>query len=154
LLLGQFREAAQKIAVGECPLLPALDPWLLGLQDFCQRSVPDIAPLATSVGNEAMVQNRVDPTTQVSIIAALVPARERPFEAVLNEIVGALSVTAQQRAGVSAQSGYVRFEEFGGVPGRALRRQRAAIHRTTSNAEDTCGIAKCSQETTDQRPEK
>jgi len=36
----------------------------------------------------------------------------------------------------------------------APRRRRAAIHRTTSNTELASGIAKCSQETTDQRPEK
>jgi hypothetical protein len=42
-----------------------------------------------------MVQNRKEPTTQVSIGTALVPARERPFEAILNKIVGTLSVTVQ-----------------------------------------------------------
>src|SRR5271168_3751724 len=98
-----------------------------------------------------MVQNRIEPATQVSVGTPLVPARERPFEAVLNEIVGALSVAAQQRVAVSAQAGDVCFEEFGGVPGRALHRRRAAIHRTTSNTEPACGIAKCSQEKTDQR---
>src|SRR6516162_1019366 len=69
------------------------------------------------------------------------PARERAFEAVLNEIVGTLSVTAQQRVGVSAQSRDVRFQEFGGVPQCAPRRRRAAIHRTTSNLELARGIA-------------
>ena len=36
----------------------------------------------------------------------------------------------------------------------APRRRRAAIHRTTSNTELASGIAKCSQETADQQPEK
>jgi hypothetical protein len=42
-----------------------------------------------------VVEDRVDPTAQIPIGSALVPARERPFETVLNEIVGALSITAQ-----------------------------------------------------------
>jgi hypothetical protein len=95
LLLRQLGKAAQEIAVGERPFLPALDPRLLGLQDFRQRAVPDVAPLATSAGNKPMVQNRKEPTMQVSIGTALVPARERPFEAILNKIVGTLSVTVQ-----------------------------------------------------------
>ena len=77
------------------------------------------------------------------------PARERTFEAVLNEIVGTVSVTAQQRVRVSAQSGDVRFEEFGGVSECARRRRGAAIQRTTLDAGPACGIAKCSQATTD-----
>jgi hypothetical protein len=72
----------------------------------------EIASPATPVGSEPMVQNRIDPSAQVSIDTALMPARERSFEAVLNEIVGTLSVTAQQRACVSTQSGDVRFEKF------------------------------------------
>jgi hypothetical protein len=44
-----------------------------------------------------------------------VPPGERPFEAVLNEIVGSVSVAAQQRAGVPSQSGDVRFEELGRI---------------------------------------
>jgi hypothetical protein len=95
LLLRQLGKAAQEIAVGERPFLPALDPRLLGLQDFRQWAVPDVAPLATSAGNKPMVQNRKEPTMQVSIGTALVPARERPFEAILNKIVGTLSVTVQ-----------------------------------------------------------
>jgi hypothetical protein len=95
LLLRQLGKAAQEITVGERPFLPALDPRLLGLRDFCQRAVPDVAPLPTSAGNKPMVQNRKEPTTQVSIGTALVPARERPFEAILNKIVGILSVTVQ-----------------------------------------------------------
>jgi hypothetical protein len=101
-----------------------------------------------------MVQNCVDPTTQVSVSTALVPARERPFEAVLNKIVGTLSVSMQQRIGISPQSGDLRFEEFGRVSGCAPRRRRAAIHWTTSNTEPACGIAKGSQATIDQRTEK
>ena len=95
MLLRQLGKAAQKIAVGERLFLPALDARLLGLQEFRQRPPSDIAALATSVGDEPMVQNRVDPTTQISIGTALVPARERPFEAILNKIVGTLSVTVQ-----------------------------------------------------------
>jgi hypothetical protein len=110
LLFRQFGKAAQKIAVGDRFFLPSLDTRLLGLQDFRQRAVRDNAPPATSASNKPMVQNRIEPTTQVSIGTALMPARERPFEAVLNEVVGTLSVTAQQRVCVSAQSGDVRFE--------------------------------------------
>jgi hypothetical protein len=152
LLLRQLGKAAQKIAVGERLFLPALDTGLLGLQDFGQRPVPDISPLATLVGNKPMVQNRVDPTARVAISTALVPAGERPFEAVLNKIVGTLSVTAQQSVRVSTQPGDVRLEKLGRVSGCAPRRRRAAIHRTTSNTELASGIAKCSQETVDQRP--
>jgi hypothetical protein len=78
------------------------------------------------------------------------PARERALEAVLNEIVGTLSVTVQQRVRVSAQSRDVRFQEFGGVSECAPRRRRAAIHRTTMDAGPACGIAKCTQATADQ----
>jgi hypothetical protein len=39
-----------------------------------------------------------------------VPARERPFEAVLDKIVGTFLVAAQQHASVSAQPRDVRFE--------------------------------------------
>jgi hypothetical protein len=103
-------KAAQKIAVGEPLFLPALDTRLLGLQDFGQRPVRDNAPPATLVGNKPMVQNRIEPTARIAISTALVPAGKRPFESVLNKIVGTLSVTAQQRVCVSAQSGDVRFE--------------------------------------------
>jgi hypothetical protein len=95
LLLRQSRKAAQKVAMGERPFLPALDTGLFGLQDLRQRSVPVVAPLTAPVGNKPVVENRVDPTAQIPIGSALVPARERPFETVLNEIVGALSITAQ-----------------------------------------------------------
>jgi hypothetical protein len=153
LLLLQFRKTAQKITMSERPFLPALDTRLLGLQDFRQRSAPEIAPLAPSIGDKPMVQDRVDPTAQVAIATTLVPARERPFEAVLNQIVGALSVAAQQRICVSAQPGDVRFEEFGRRSGCAPRRRRAAIHGPTSKTVPACAIAKCSQETTDQLPQ-
>jgi hypothetical protein len=116
--------------------------------------MPDVAPLATSAGNKPMVHNRKEPTTQVSIGTALVPTRERPFEAILNKIVGTLSVTAQQRVCVSTQPGDVRLEEFGRVCGRVPRRRMAAFHRATSNTDPACGIAMCSQETTDQRSDE
>jgi hypothetical protein len=98
-----------------------------------------------------MVQNRVDPTARVAISTALVPAGERPFEAILNKIVGTLSVTAQQRVRVSSQPWDVRLEKLGRVSGCVARRRRAAIHRTTSNTELASGIAKCSRETTNQQ---
>jgi len=41
--------------VSERPFLPALDTRLLGVQDFRQRPVPDIALLAAAVGNKSMV---------------------------------------------------------------------------------------------------
>jgi hypothetical protein len=112
--------------------------------------VPEITPLATSVSNKPVIQNRVDPAAQIAIGAALVPASKRPFEAVLDKVVGALSVTAQQRVCVSAQSGDVRFEKFISIP----RWRVASLHQTTLNTEPACGIAKCSQATTDQRPEE
>jgi hypothetical protein len=88
-----------------------------------------------------MVQDRIYPTAEVSIAAALVPARERSFEAILNEIVGALSVAAQQRVGISAQPGNVRFEEFGRVSSSGPRQRGAAIHGAASNSKPDCGIA-------------
>jgi hypothetical protein len=95
LLLRQFCKATQKITMNERPFLPALDTRLLDLQDLRQRPAPEIAPLAPSISNKSMVQDRVNPTAEVPVGTALMPAGERPFEAILNQIVGTLSVTAQ-----------------------------------------------------------
>jgi len=76
-------------------LLPAVDARLLGIQNIGQRPTLEVMPLATPVDDKPMAQNCVDPTSQVYIATALVPARERPLEAVLNEIVGSLSIAPQ-----------------------------------------------------------
>jgi hypothetical protein len=116
--------------------------------------VPEIASLAAAVGDESMVEDRIYPTAQISIGAALMPAGERPFERVLNEVVGALTVAAQQSVSVAAQSRDVRFEKFGRVSGCTPYKRRAGLHRAISNTEAACGIGKCSQATIDQPPEK
>jgi hypothetical protein len=113
--------------------------------------VPEITPLASPVGNEPMVEDGIDPTAQIPIGSALVPAGECPFEGVLYKIVGPLTVTAQQRVCVAAQSWDMRFEKLGRVSGCTLHGRKAALHRTTSNTEPASGISKCSQATIDQR---
>jgi hypothetical protein len=50
-----------------------------------------------------------------------VPAGDRAFEAVVDEIVGGLAVAASQGAGKAAQTGYVRL--------RSARLDRALRHR-------------------------
>jgi hypothetical protein len=113
--------------------------------------VPEITSLAAPVGNETMVEDRVEPTAQIPIRSALVPAGECPFEDVLYEIIGPLTVTAQQSVRVAAQSWDVRFEKFGRVSACTLHGRKGALHRTTSNTEPASGISKCSQATKDQQ---
>jgi len=64
--------------------------------------VPEIALPAPPVGNEPMIQNREDPTAQIAIGAALVPAGECSFEGILYEVVGGFAIAAQQSVSIAA----------------------------------------------------
>src|SRR5262249_21977715 len=92
-----------------------------------------------------MIQDRINPTAQIAIGAALVPARQCPFEDVLYEVVGSLAVAAQQSVSIAAQSWDVRCEQFSRVSRGTPRKRGHIPHRTTSNTEAAHGIAKCSQ---------
>src|SRR5882762_5995179 len=104
-------------------ILPAVDPRQLGLlrQDVLQATPPRAMP----VSQEAVVKDRVEPTTHVSVGPPQVPARKRAFQRVLHEIVGTLRVTAQQRAGETAQPGNLRFDQSGSVWDRLTVKQTA-----------------------------
>jgi hypothetical protein len=84
------------------------------------------------------------------------PAGERTFEAVLNEIVGALSVAAQQRQSEQSQPRDLGFEEFDRALGCFPQRRRAAIHGVPRipnlSVADEARTAEVIQAMTDRRP--
>jgi hypothetical protein len=84
----------------------------------------------------------------------LMPAAECPFEGVLYEVVGGLTVSAQQSVSIAPQSWDMRFEKFGRVSGCTLCTRWDGRHWTTSDTEAASGIAKCFRATINQRPEK
>src|SRR5215813_12640018 len=101
-----------------------------------------------------MIQDRIDPTAQIAVGAALVPAAECAFKRVLYEVVSGLAVSAQQSVSIAPQSWDMRFEKFGRVSGCTLCRRWDDPHRTTTNTEAASGIAKCSRTTIDPRSEE
>src|SRR6516165_10616888 len=65
------------------------------------------------IAKKSIVKDRVKPTAYVACRPTEVPAGDRAFEAVLHEIVGAVTVAAQQGTSESAQAWNVRFDQRG-----------------------------------------
>jgi hypothetical protein len=91
-----------------------------------QRFVLAAAPKAIPIGDESVIKNCVNPAAQVSFASPLLPAGKGALEAVLQQIIGGLSIAVEQCAGKPAQSRDMLFEEFGLVQGGLADGQRAA----------------------------
>src|SRR5713226_3603105 len=94
-------------------ILPTVNPRQFGV--LRQRAVHAAPPQAMLVSQKAVVKDRIEPTTHIPLGPPQVPARKRAFERVLYEVVGALPIAAQQRAGEAAQPGNLRFDQSGSV---------------------------------------
>lgn len=97
----------------ERPFLAAVDARETVPQVLCQGIALGLPSLAMVVTDKSVVKNGIDPTAEVALATALMPARERTFEAVLYKIVGTFQIAAKQRAGETAQPGNVRFNKRG-----------------------------------------
>src|SRR5262249_49955469 len=129
---------AQEIALLERPMLAAIDARQLSLGRLqrCVKLYPP--PLTVSLTQEAIVKNRVQPTAQMALRATQVPAGKRTFETILDEIIGALTVSAQQRTSKSPQTGNVRLDQRGLISHCTIvatirsSRGKAHLHRYNS----------------------
>src|SRR5215831_9414149 len=112
-------------------VLPAIGRGQILIHAFGQRVVCCIPPLTTPFGQKTVVDNRVDPASQIGLEPPPVPVGKRPFEAVLHEIVGMLQVAAQQCACEPPQPGNVHFEKsrrvWGAPPTDTVFRQRSSL---------------------------
>src|SRR6516165_679359 len=83
------------------------------------------------VSDKAVVKNRINPATQLSVLSALMPVRECAFEAVLHKIVGPILVAARKSTCEAAQPGNVRFEKRRRIWDGVLARPIEPFHATS-----------------------
>jgi hypothetical protein len=124
----QRHDRALEVAAVERSILPAGHGGQIALPQLAEMDVRTAPLAALAIGHEAMVKDRVKPAAQIAVGPARLPARQRPFEAVLQQIVGSLAVAAEQGAGEATQIGNMRGNEPvapGGRLARVLRRHPA-----------------------------
>jgi hypothetical protein len=98
LVLRQYREAPQQITTGERGFLRTPEARQVRLRDLVQGASPEFSSAPRLFGDEAIIEDRKQPTAQVAARLAFVAMRNRSFEAILHEVVGAFLIAAEQRS--------------------------------------------------------
>jgi hypothetical protein len=93
LIFRQFGKSPQEIAICEHSMLSTADVQIF-LNHFGKHTI--MPALSILLSDKTIVQDCIQPTAEISIRPALVPARQRSFETVLHEIVSAITVATQQ----------------------------------------------------------